>query len=211
MKSGTYHVDLSLPTEGGTITLITAEGIEFATMNYKRQRAGVSEGLLPDGSAKRTKFTRGATPGAPNIVPDFDGPRLNELLAYNRSGAGDWVEIYNATDKSVSLDGVRLGRSANGTGWPFPPGLAGQGRLPRGVVRRQPSGEFRNTGFSLPAEGGGLFLIDPDGFVADSVEYGFQIADQTIGQAPANGGCSTSRLPVRRTRPLHRLAIRLAS
>ena len=49
MKSGTYHVDLSLPTEGGTITLITAEGIEFATMNYKRQRAGVSEGLLPDG------------------------------------------------------------------------------------------------------------------------------------------------------------------
>ena len=184
MKSGTYHVDLSLPTEGGTITLITAEGIEFATMNYKRQRAGVSEGLLPDGSAKRTKFTRGATPGAPNIVPDFDGPRLNELLAFNRSGAGDWVEIYNATDKSVSLDGVRLARSANSIGWPFPAGtrLAKGGYLVVLCDGNRPASST-NTGFSLPAEGGGLFLIDPDGFVADSVEYGFQIADQTIGQS----------------------------
>ena len=184
MKSGTYHVDLSLPTEGGTITLITAEGIEFATMSYNRQRSGVSEGLLPDGSAKRTKFTRGATPGAPNIVPDFDGPRLNELLAYNRSGAGDWVEIYNDTDETVSLDGVRLARSANGIGWPFPAGtrLAKGGYLVVLCDGNRPASST-NTGFSLPAEGGGLYLIDPDGFVADSVEYGFQIADRTIGQS----------------------------
>ena len=197
MKSGANHVDLSLPIEGGTITLITAEGIEFATMSYNRQRSGVSEGLLPDGGAKRTKFTRGATPGAANIVPDFDGPRLNELLAFSQTGAGDWVEIFNDTDATVSLDGVRLAKSANGSnGWVFPAGT----KLSKGsflvvLCDGDRPASSTNTGFSLSAEGGGLFLIDPDDFVADSVEYGFQIADRTIGQSASKWQLLTEPTP----------------
>ena len=65
------------------------------------------------------------------------------------------MEIYNATDKSVSLDGVRLARSANGTGWPFPAGtrLAKGGYLVVLCDGNRPASST-NTGFSLPAEGG---------------------------------------------------------
>ena len=115
-RSGAGHVDLSLPTDGATITLITPEGIEFAAMKYGRQRPGVSEGRQPDGSSRTVKFTKGATPGAPNIVPSYDGPRFNEVLAFNRNGPSDWVELYNDNGAAVSLDGVSLSRRPNGAG-----------------------------------------------------------------------------------------------
>ena len=179
------HVDLSLPADGATITLITSEGVEFATMKYARQRNGVSEGRRPDGSSGTVKFTKGATPGAPNIVPSYDVPRLNEVLAFNRNGPSDWVELYNDTGSGVSLDGVSLSRRAAGAGdWTFPAGTT----IKKGgtvVVRfdgNQPAGGF-NTGVSLSANGGGVYLFDPDGFLAHSIEYGFQVANQPIGMS----------------------------
>ena len=184
-RPGPGHVDLSLPADGATITLITSEGVEFATMKYARQRTGVSEGRRPDGSSGTVKFTKGATPGAPNIVPSYDGPRLNEVLAFNRNGPSDWVELYNDTGSGVLLDGVSLSRRADGVGdWMFPIGttIKKGGTL---VVRfdgSQPAGEL-NTGVSLPAEGGGVYLFDPDGFLAHSIEYGFQVADRPIGMS----------------------------
>ena len=184
-RPGPGHVDLSLPADGATITLITSEGVEFATMKYARQRNGVSEGRRPDGSSGTVKFTKGATPGAPNIVPSYDGPRLNEVLAFNRNGTSDWVELYNDTGSGVSLDGVSLSRRAAGAGdWTFPAGttIKNGGTV---VVRfdgNQPAGGF-NTGVSLPADGGGVYLFDPDGFLAHSIEYGFQVANQPIGMS----------------------------
>ena len=184
-RPGPGHVDLSLPADGATITLITSEGVEFATMKYARQRNGVSEGRRPDGSSGTVKFTKGATPGAPNIVPSYDGPRLNEVLAFNRNGPSDWVELYNDTGSGVSLDGVSLSRRDAGAGdWTFPAGTT----IKKGgtvVVRfdgNQPAGGF-NTGVSLPADGGGVYLFDPDGFLAHSIEYGFQVANQPIGMS----------------------------
>ena len=184
-RPGPGHVDLSLPADGATITLITSEGVEFATMKYARQRNGVSEGRRPDGSSGTVKFTKGATPGAPNIVPSYDVPRLNEVLAFNRNGPSDWVELYNDTGSGVSLDGVSLSRRDAGAGdWTFPAGTT----IKKGgtvVVRfdgNQPAGGF-NTGVSLPADGGGVYLFDPDGFLAHSIEYGFQVANQPIGMS----------------------------
>ena len=184
-RPGPGHVDLSLPTDGATLTLITPEGVEFATMNYAQQRLGVSEGRRPDGSSRKLKFTKGATPGAPNILPSYDGPRFNEVLAFNRNGASDWVELHNDTGSSFSLDGVSLSRRADGVGdWIFPMGTTIKmgGYL---IVRfdgSQPAGDL-NTGVPLAAEGGGVYLFDPDGFLAHSIEYGFQVADRSIGMS----------------------------
>ena len=184
MKSGWNHLDLSLPTDGATLTLITNEGVEFASMKYSRQRTGVSEGLLPDGGSDRVKFTRGSTPGSANRLPDYDGPRFNELIASSKTGSSDWIEIFNDTGKTISLEGVRISKDSSGaSSWLFPVGseLANGNYL---VVRCDggiPESKT-NTGFSLSAEGGAVYLFDPDGFIVDSVEYGFQIPGKSIGQ-----------------------------
>ena len=184
MKSGWNHLDLSLPNDNATITLITAEGVEFAIMNYSRQRSGVSEGLLPDGGSRRVKFTRGSTPGGPNILPNYEGARFNEMLALSKTGSSDWIEIYNDKNKAISLDGVRLSKDLNSlNGWSFPVGskLAKDSYLVVQCDGRIPASKT-NTGFSLSAEGGGVYMFDPDGFVVDSIEYGFQITGRSIGQ-----------------------------
>ena len=196
-RSGPGHVDLSLPTDGATLTLITPEGVEFATMDYKQQRTGVSEGRRPDGSSRMVKFTRGATPGAPNIIPSYNGPRFNEVLALNPQGVSDWVELYNDTGATVSLEGASLSRRANGAGdWMFPGGttIRNGGYL---VVRFDGSRSAGddNTGVSLPAEGGGVYLFDPDGFLAHSIEYGFQVADQPIGMSGGRWKLLTIQTP----------------
>ena len=184
MKSGWNHLDLSLPNDNATITLITAEGVEFAVMNYSRQKPGVSEGLLPDGGSRRVKFTRGSTPGEVNILPNYDGPLFNELLALSKTGSSDWIEIYNDTNKTISLDGVRLSKDLNGLNdWSFPIGSkVGKGSYLVVLCDGGAPASKTNTGFSLSAEGGGIYMLDPNGFVVDSVEYGFQIAGQSIGR-----------------------------
>ncbi|MEC9331681.1 MAG: lamin tail domain-containing protein [Verrucomicrobiota bacterium] len=184
MKSGWNHLDLSLPNDNATITLITAEGVEFAVMNYSRQKPGVSEGLLPDGGSRRVKFTRGSTPGGANILPNYDGPLFNELLALSKTGSSDWIEIYNDTNKTISLDGVRLSKDLNGLNdWSFPIGSkVGKGSYLVVLCDGGAPASKTNTGFSLSAEGGGIYMLDPNGFVVDSVEYGFQIAGQSIGR-----------------------------
>ena len=184
MKSGWNHLDLSLPNDNATITLITAGGVEFAVMNYSRQKPGVSEGLLPDGGSRRVKFTRGSTPGGVNILPNYDGPLFNELLALSKIGSSDWIEIYNDTNKTISLDGVRLSKDLNGLNdWSFPIGSKlGKGSYLVVLCDGGAPASKTNTGFSLSAEGGGIYMLDPNGFVVDSVEYGFQIAGQSIGR-----------------------------
>ena len=188
MKSGTYHVDLSLPTEAEQLPLITAEGIEFATMNYKRQRAGVSEGLLPDGSDKRTKFTRGATPGAPNIVPDFDGPRLNELLAFNRSGAGDWVKFtMPRISRCRSMACALLVRRTAPVGR-FPPGLAWPRAATSWYCATATVSEFRNTGFRSRQRAGDFSSSTPTASWRTRLSTVSRLPTKRSAKAPANGG-----------------------
>ncbi|MBN2506026.1 MAG: lamin tail domain-containing protein [Verrucomicrobia bacterium] len=77
-----------------------------------------------------------ATPGAPNSVagslPPYDPLWLNELQVVSLIGPADntgeaepWLELHNADDLPVSLDGYFLADNytTNLTRWPFPPGL----------------------------------------------------------------------------------------
>lgn len=76
----------------------------------------------------------GATPGATNSVytplPPFPPLWLNELQAENLTGptnsAGQrapWIELYNPTTNTVSLDGLYMANDySNLTAWGFPPG-----------------------------------------------------------------------------------------
>ena len=131
---------------------------------------------------------------------------LNEVMANNLSvtnaggtNATDWVELYNAGTTNMSLAGMSLSDDvANPARWVFPPGasLAPGAYL---VVRMDADAPastntsgLLNSGFGLKASGDEIYLIDAPargGAVIDSITFGIQTPDLTIGRVPnASGG-----------------------
>jgi hypothetical protein len=189
-------VDLNLPAEGGTLRLLDPTATELDAVVYGPQLTAVSEGRLPDGAANIQAFPGTASPAAPNYAATYNGPFLNELLARNdRANVSpwgsycDWVEIRNAGSAAVSLAGMALGDSADpAERWVFPIGTsidAGDYLLVWCDSSRAAStglGSPLNSGFSLAGTSGSVVLFNANGQPVDSVAYGFQIADKSIGR-----------------------------
>lgn len=191
------HLDFKLPADGGSLRLYDETGGLVDRVDYGPQTEGVSRGRWPDGGAALTNFPGGATPGSANRLAGYTGPLLNEVMAHNLSAVqdsggrvADWVEVYNPGaapcdlgGMSLSLDGVQPGQ------WKFPASTV----LAPGGYRviwcdgsRAASTNLEpdlNCGHALKAEGGGVCLFNASGQLADSVEYGFQIADRSIGRS----------------------------
>ncbi|MFT7302416.1 MAG: hypothetical protein ACI8UZ_001253 [Akkermansiaceae bacterium] len=132
------------------------------------------------------------------------GPRISELVARNDSGIQDedgdkpdWLEIFNASESEVNLEGWHLTDDAeNLTKWTFPEVvLAAQDyRVVFASDKdRITPGDPLHTNFSLSASGEYLALVQPDGLtiamefspefppLPDDVSYGFQGQDQRAG------------------------------
>jgi hypothetical protein len=195
--AGVDRVEFTLSSLGGTIELLNSSGQLLETVNYGGQNAEISEGRLPDGADTVVTFPGSASPGASNFVLEWTGPVLNEFLALNNgvvtmdSGrAADWLEIRNPGPTPFDLSGMSLsiGRVMAGE-WSFPNGtvLGAGGHLVVWCDNRQPAStgltSELNTGRALSGTGDSIYLFDGDGRLIDSVQYGFQIADQSVGRS----------------------------
>jgi hypothetical protein len=118
---------------------------------------------------------------------------LNEVLAHNVSlpnqdgMIGDWIELYNPSATAIDLAGLGLTDDL-GTPqkWLFPPNsivpAKGYWVAP---CNGNASPSAANTGFGLNAQGGAVYLYDADvrgGARLDSITYGLQTADRSIGR-----------------------------
>ncbi|MCB1128605.1 MAG: lamin tail domain-containing protein, partial [Verrucomicrobiae bacterium] len=142
-------------------------------------------------------FAGTPTPGAPNYKLSWDGPVFNEVLARSDTvvpggpdPASDWVEIFNPTDQAYDLAGFSVSTGPAEPGeWIFPTGatVPSGGHLLLLCDGSQPASlewsDRPNIGRSLSAEGDALHLFDPAGRKVDSVEFGFQVRDQSIGRS----------------------------
>lgn len=118
---------------------------------------------------------------------------LNEILAHNlsltnSSGAvTDWIELHNPSDTAAALSGMSLTDDmANQREWVFPAGAVLEARG-YWIVQCNPYAPISetNTGFGLEASGGTVSLFDTparSGNLLDSVAYGLQPADLSIGR-----------------------------
>src|SRR6185503_9489039 len=100
-------------------------------------------------------------------VINYTGPSLNEVAA----GLG-WVELRNPSGSAYDLSGMRLTTDlGQPTEYIFPPStsIAGNGYL---VVNLA----------TLDDESGAVYLLSATGQILDSVTYGFQVADLSIGR-----------------------------
>jgi hypothetical protein len=193
---GGNHLNLKLPAEGTTISLVDITNTTFDSITYGAQVQDVTSGRLPDGTGAITPFPGTASPGAANyIVTGYTGPVLNEVLARNVSSAmapwgtnADWCELYNPGGAPVDLGGLRIGRSRDGTGaWFIPSGtiIPANGYLAFWCDETRAADLLTNadlnTGFSLGDFSDGLYLINASGQVVSFIEWGAQIVDRTIG------------------------------
>lgn len=194
---GPDHLDFKLPATGGVIILDDAAGTEIDRVAYGPQMECVSQGRLPDGSSTIVSFPGSATPGTTNAVVSYAGPRLNEIMARNATAVvtpfgqhADWIELFNPGDTAFDLTGMSLSLDKLEAGqWLFPPGTTISPAdylviwCDSTLDPTTNAASVLNTGRALNGESGGVYLFNPSGQVIDYVEYGFQIADQSIGRS----------------------------
>jgi hypothetical protein len=142
------------------------------------------------------------------VTTNFTTVILNEILANNSyltnadGTTSDWVELFNPGSNALSLAGYGLTDDVgNPRKWVFPPGVTlGPGAFlavrcdslgPASIV----SGPVLNTGFDLNSSGEGVYLYDSSASLSDSVMFGPQPADFSIGRAPDGTGSWNLNLP----------------
>lgn len=118
----------------------------------------------------------------------FTGVQINEVCAVSRSADTDtpcdWVELYNTTDAPLSLAGYRLTEDPAAEGLRFGDTVI----PPKGYLLvycdandPAPAGAL-HAPFSLNGNGDDVYLITPDGDVADSFSTGKQRYGVTSGR-----------------------------
>ncbi|MEY2408187.1 MAG: hypothetical protein QOF48_857, partial [Verrucomicrobiota bacterium] len=204
---GPRHLDFHLPSLGDSIILSDATGIEVDRVSYTNALPGVSRGRLPDGSATFSNFAIPGSPGTNNYIAVYSGPILNELLARNNGlvinggRTPGYIELLNTNATTASLAGMSLSlQSVDSVRWTFPPGAsvaAGafvilwcDGGRPASFV----TGDY-NTGQALDGDSGGAYLFDAGGRMVNSVEFGFQVADKSIGLSASQWRLLSSPTP----------------
>jgi hypothetical protein len=178
------------------ITLYDYSAQQIDRVSFVNQIEGVSQGRLPNGSSTIVSFPGTASPGAANYLIAYSGPGLNEVMARNvsavydsRGNNPDWIEIFNPNPTNYSLAGMSLSTDPTKPGqWVVPAGVSigANGYLvvwcdPTRPVSSNSSPEL-NFGRSLSGDGDAIYLFNANGQIVDSVAFGFQIADRSIGR-----------------------------
>ncbi len=201
------HLDFRLPATGGAIALFNNAGTQVHRLTYLAQSEGVATGCLPDGSATFLPLPGSATPGFPNRLARWTGPILSEFMARNEdrltNSAGrfaDWIELYNPQTTPFDLAGFGL-QFPDSDPWPFPNGFVipaqsysvvwCDGSRPASVTLTAPI----NSGQSLDANSGTIALLEPTGQPVDTVDYGFQLRNQSVGRVGTNWRLLNSPTP----------------
>ncbi|MEY2409363.1 MAG: hypothetical protein QOF48_2033 [Verrucomicrobiota bacterium] len=206
---GADHVDFKLNADGDAIALYDGVGALIERVSFGPQAQGVTQGRVPNGGAAITNFPASASPAAGNYLVTYTGPLLNEILAVNHAAVtnaagrtADFIELRNTNAVAFDLSGMRLGKDpADPSPWIFPGGvgIAGNGHLVVWFDNELPAttnaGPFLNTGRSLDAEAGGVWFFNSAGQPVDSVAFGFQVADLSIGRSVFGGSWSLLAAP----------------
>lgn len=129
---------------------------------------------------------------------------INELLAINEESDADetgnyedWIELYNTTNEAKSLYGLYLSDNLSAhTKYAFPANtiIPANGYLMIWADEKNSSNKYLHANFKLSGAGETIVLSKADGTILDSISYGQQSADISLGRCP-NGTGSFAFIP----------------
>jgi hypothetical protein len=131
---------------------------------------------------------------------------LNEILASNHSftnangATPDWIELYNTSTNPVNVADLSLSDDPNNPRkFVFAPGttISANGFLLIYCDNNTPA-STNNTGFNISANGASVMLFNSlsnGGGLIDSISFGLQAADYSIGRSPNGSGAWTLNVP----------------
>ncbi|HEX5221031.1 MAG TPA: immunoglobulin-like domain-containing protein [Verrucomicrobiae bacterium] len=199
------HTNFKLSDEGEYLALVQPNGTPISQFSpvFPPQLPDVSYGLPSDRTTNT--FLAAATPGAANsVATNFMGSTnviISEFMAKNTftladedGDYSDWIEIYNAGDSAVDLNGWSLtDNPAQLTKWRFPATNIAAGQFVlvwASDKNRRVPGAPLHTNFKMSDEGEYLALVQPDGItIATEFSPTFppQFPDVSFG-SPSGGG-----------------------
>ncbi len=123
------------------------------------------------------------------VNPAATGIRINEVLARNDRAVRvgdkypDLVELYNSSSATVDLKGLSLtDDKSNPDKFTFPPGAVIGSNKYLVLYADSDNTPGLHLGFGLNQDGDDLYLFSGQGQLLDSVTFGLQIADRSIGR-----------------------------
>ena len=206
--TGAPHTNFRLNPTNGSVALVRYQGSPAAPavmdyLDYVQLSPDRSFGSYPDGEPRQRRLFYYATPNGTNN-PAFPTLQvtLNEFMAVNDTSLADpadqdyedWFELYNAGTNAVDLTSYTL--TDNLTNWNEFVVPAGYVIPPGGfllVWADKETGQNRATNrdlhvsFKLSSTNGDIGLFSPDGGLVDSVSYGPQTNDVSMGRFPDGG------------------------
>jgi len=102
LAKGGDHVNFSLSSLGEPIALYSRTKSLLDKRLISKTIPGESEGRLPDGATRITKFPSTPTPGKPNYLP-VENVIINEVLTHTDPPFEDAIELQNLSDNPVDI------------------------------------------------------------------------------------------------------------
>ncbi|HRG53883.1 MAG TPA: CotH kinase family protein [Bacteroidia bacterium] len=130
---------------------------------------------------------------------------INEFMASNQTGKmdekgnyEDWIELYNATENVLILDGVHLSDTySNPNKFTFPNNtvIPAHGFLTIWADEDTTTSAYIHCNFKLSTSGEQLILTNAAGKVLDSLQFGTQLDDISSARCPNGTGKFVASLP----------------
>ncbi|MCX8151291.1 MAG: lamin tail domain-containing protein [Candidatus Bathyarchaeota archaeon] len=197
-SEGISHASFRLNSTGGELHLYWYSNSRYElvdTLTYPALNPDVSYGRFPNGEGSWLVLNEVVTPGTANNVGGIPTNLfINEFMANNdeaipgpNNDYPDWIEIYNAANKTINVGGMYLTDDlANPTSWRIPEGtsIGAGGYLVVWADNSSIPGSL-HASFSLNANGEKIGLFAADGkTLVDYVVFNQQIDDVSYGRLP---------------------------
>ena len=138
--------------------------------------------VLLAGLTSSLPAVQAVSPGV--LITEFQAANTS-TIADDRGGYSDWLELYNPTDRPITLAGYTLSDDPTvPTKWSLPAATLAPGDFlvvwASGLDQVTPEGW--HTSFRLSRGGEYVGVFDPGGQVVDEVTFGAQAADVSLGR-----------------------------